>query len=72
MAERRTAPWVAFLAGVVATVVVGLLWWAWQGRDGATRAAGAAMRATDGLPALERPRLPEAPRMPDAPIPIPR
>jgi hypothetical protein len=72
MAERRTNPWVAFVAGAVAMLAVALLWYAWQGRDDATEAAEAAIRAADSMPAIEPPRLPDAPRIPDAPIPIPK
>jgi len=72
MAERRTTPWIAFLAGAVAMLAVALIWYAWQGRDDATRAADAAIRAADGLPSLKPPRLPDAPRIPDAPVPVPK
>lgn len=72
MAERPTNPWIAFAAGVVAMLALGLLWWAWQGRDDAGGAAEAALRAAEGLPAITPPRLPDAPRIPDAPVPVPK
>jgi len=72
MAERPTSPWIAFAAGVVAMLALGLLWYAWQGRDDAGKAAEAALRAADGLPAIAPPRLPDAPRIPDAPVPVPK
>lgn len=72
MTERRTSPWIAFLAGAVAMLALALAWYAWRGGEDAGRAADAAVRAADGLPAIERPRLPDAPRIPDVPIPVPK
>jgi len=72
MTERHASPWMAFLAGAVAVLVLALLWYAWQGRDGATRAADTAIRAAEGVPQIAPPRLPDAPRIPDAPIPVPK
>ena len=72
MTARRTSPWIAFLAGAVAMLALALGWCAWRGGDDAGRAVGAAVRAADSLPAIERPRLPEAPKLPDAPIPVPK
>jgi len=72
MTERRASPWIAFVAGAVAMLAVALLWFAWQGRDDAGKAAGAAIRAADAMPAIEPPRLPDAPRIPDAPVPVPK
>ncbi|WP_068875727.1 MULTISPECIES: hypothetical protein [unclassified Phenylobacterium] len=72
MAARHTSPWIAFAAGVVAMLAIGLLWYAWQGRIGAGKVAEAALRAADGLPAIAPPRLPDAPRIPDAPVPVPK
>jgi hypothetical protein len=72
MTERRTSPWIAFVAGAVAMLAVALLWYAWQGRDDATTAADSAIRAADAIPQMEPPRLPDAPRLPDVPIPVPK
>lgn len=72
MAERRNSPWFAFAAGAVAMLALALIWYAWVGRDDATKAAEAALRAADGIPAIAPPGLPDAPRLPDAPIPVPR
>ena len=72
MTERRTSPWIAFVAGAVAMLAVALLWYAWQGRDDASRTASAAIRAAEGIPQIEPPRLPDAPRIPDAPVPVPK
>ena len=72
MAERRPNPWIAFAAGAVAMLALALIWYAWQGRDAAGRAAEAALRAADSLPAIAPPRLPDAPRIPDAPVPVPK
>lgn len=71
MAERRISPWIAFAAGAVAMLAVALLWYAWQGRDDAGRAAEAAIRAAE-LPRIKPPRLPDAPRIPDTPVPAPK
>jgi hypothetical protein len=72
MTERRTSPWIAFVAGAVAMLAVALLWYAWQGTDDASKTASAAIRAAEGIPQIKPPRMPEAPRIPDAPIPIPK
>jgi len=61
--------WIAFLAGVVATLAVVLAWWALS----SGRRAADEVRIVTPLPSdLPRPRLPEEPRLPDAPIPKPR
>jgi hypothetical protein len=72
MAERRINPWIAFAAGAVAMLALALIWYAWQGRDDAGRAAEAALKAADSLPAIAPPPLPDAPRIPDAPVPVPK
>jgi|GEM_PF-2781948 len=72
MAERRSSPWIAFVAGMVAMLALALIWYASKGQDDAGKAAEAALQAADGVPVLRPPRLPEAPRLPDAPIPIPK
>ena len=72
MTERRTSPWIAFVAGAVAMLAVALLWYAWQGRDDAGKTASAAIQAAKSIPQIEPPRLPDAPRIPDAPIPVPK
>src|SRR6478609_5518672 len=65
MIERRSNPWIAFLAGAVAMLAIALVWYASRGGDDAASVAGAALKATRSLPQIERPRLPEAPRIPD-------
>ncbi|HEX7886418.1 MAG TPA: hypothetical protein VF474_10615 [Phenylobacterium sp.] len=72
MAARRTSPWIAFVAGAVAMLAVALLWYAWQGRDDAGKAAGAAQRAADSLPVIAPPKVPDAPGIPDVPVPVPK
>ena len=71
MAERRSSPWIAFIAGMVVMLALALIWFAWQGRHGAGDAAEAALRASEGVK-IAPPRIPEAPRLPDAPIPVPK
>lgn len=67
---RRTPPWVAFLAGVVATLAVVLAWWALSlGRRAGEVKISAPAPALGDLP---RPTPPDAPRLPDGPIPKPR
>jgi hypothetical protein len=68
---RRTSPWIAFAAGVVATLAIVLAWWALS----AGRRAADEVRLVAPLPDvadLPAPRLPEAPRLPSAPMPGPR
>ncbi len=70
--KRRTSPWIAFLAGAVVMLALGLLIFAWQGTDDAAKGVRVAARAAQALPDLPEPRLPQAPRLPDAPIPLPK
>ncbi len=68
---RRPSPWIAFTAGVVATLAIVLAWWALS----ASRRAAPGVHFAAPMPnvaELPAPRLPEAPRLPDPPIPGPR
>jgi hypothetical protein len=70
--ERGTPSWIAFAAGAVAMLALALLVWAWQGRDDGVDLARTAAAATQAIPDLKPPSLPDAPRIPDAPLPIPK
>jgi len=70
--ERSTSPWLAFVAGAVAMLAIALLAFAWLSRGDAGEAAKTAVAATQAIPDLKPPRLPDAPRIPDAPIPQPK
>ncbi len=68
---RRTSSWIAFAAGVVATLAVLLAWWALS----ASRRTADDVRLVAPVPSvpdLPTPRLPETPRLPDPPMPGPR
>jgi hypothetical protein len=71
--DPRPRPWIAFLAGAVAMLVVVLVWMAWRATQTAMTVA---LRADMALhrPALPIPRTPppEGPRLPKPPVPTPR
>jgi hypothetical protein len=70
--DRRTRPWIAFVAGAVATLAIVLVWLAWNRVENP-----GAFRADIALPRAELPDLPTAPppqgpRLPKLPLPTPR
>lgn len=72
MTERPTPPWIAFAAGAVAVLALGLVLFAWRGRHDAAEVARTAAAASRALPEIAPPRMPDAPRLPDVPIPRPK
>ena len=70
VSNQRTSPWIAFLAGAVAMLVVVLVLFAWWSGERAAEGAKLALRNAPVLPTL--PHMPDAPRLPDAPIPKPK
>ena len=72
VSDRRSTPWVAFLAGAVVMLVLALVWMAWLSHAGAGRAARVVAETATALPDLKPPPLPHGPKLPDPPTPIPR
>ena len=71
--DSRTRPWIAFVAGAVAMLAVGLIWLAWTRTHDAARV----VRADVALPAADLPSIPtapppEGPQMPQLPVPTPK
>lgn len=61
-------PWIAFAAGVVATLAVVLVWWLLSvGRN-----LGDDVKLVAPAPSTLPVRLPDLPQLPDAPTPTPR
>lgn len=66
---RPNNPWIAFAAGVVATLAVVLVWWLIT----VSRNVGDDVKLVAPAPGeLPLPRLPDGPKLPDAPTPTPQ
>lgn len=64
--SRRTRPWVAFAAGVVAMLAVVFAVLAWSHRGDAANGLNLTLPDTSNLSRL--PHLPQGPKLPDPPI----
>ncbi len=67
---KRTSPWIAFLAGVVAVLALVLVVLAWTRGEQAAEGVKLTLRDAPALPSL--PKMPDAPRLPDGPVPKPQ
>ena len=67
---KRTSPWIAFIAGAVAVLVVVLIALAWSSGQRAALGVKLSLRDAPTLPSL--PNIPDAPRLPDGPVPKPK
>lgn len=70
VSDKRTNPWIAFMAGAVAVLVVVLIFFAWSRGERAAERLRLGLRDAPALPSV--PHMPDAPRLPDAPVPKPK
>ena len=70
VSDKPTNPWIAFMAGAVAVLVVVLIALAWSRGERAAEGVKLGLRDVRALPSL--PHTPDAPRLPDAPVPKPK
>ena len=70
VSDKRTSPWIAFIAGGVAVLVVVLIFFAWSSGERAANGVKLTLRDAPTLPGL--PHVPDAPRLPDGPVPKPK
>jgi hypothetical protein len=68
--EQRSGRWIAFVAGAVAALALGLAYLAWSRVQDAAGDLKLSVRPAAVFP--QPPRLPDAPELPDAPVPKPQ